>query len=174
MADKLGLKTYVAETDEPLLQELQRVLLLAETDYNIFFRKLADLAVSEGSDNRTEDEWIAPVLDAYYLPKQLELDIKPDIAGWLKAYAARVQADGTPDAERKVAMNLVNPKYVLRNYMAQVAIDAADEGDNSIVWELLELLRRPYDEQPEMEKWAAKRPDWARTRPGCSMLSCSS
>ncbi len=174
MAQKLGLQTYVAETDEPLLQELQRVLMLTETDYIIFFRKLADLAVSEGADERSDDEWLAPVLDAYYLPEQLELGIKADVASWLKAYAARIQADGRSDAERKSAMNQVNPKYVLRNYMAQVAIDAADEGDNSVVSELLELLRQPYDEQPNMEKWAAKRPDWARSRPGCSMLSCSS
>ena len=174
MAGKLGLKTYVAETDEPLLKELQRVLMLAETDYIIFFRKLAQLPISEGNADRSDDEWIAPVLDAYYLPKQLELGIKEDVVNWLKRYAARVQADGTPDAERARRMNAVNPKYVLRNYMAQLAIDAAEEGDNSVVWELLELLRNPYDEQPEMEKWAVKRPDWARTRPGCSMLSCSS
>ncbi|MEM8862818.1 MAG: hypothetical protein AAGD96_31285, partial [Chloroflexota bacterium] len=121
-----------------------------------------------------DDEWIAPLLDAYYLPKQLEIGIKEEVVAWLKKYAARVQADGTPDAERKAGMDRENPKFVLRNYMAQLAIDAADEGDNSVVLELLELLRRPYDEQPENEKWFAKRPEWARHRPGCSMLSCSS
>ena len=76
--------------------------------------------------------------------------------------------------KRQSQMKLVNPKYVLRNYMAQLAIDAADKEDYSVVSELFELLKKPYNEQPENSKWFAKRPDWARHKVGCSMLSCSS
>ena len=76
--------------------------------------------------------------------------------------------------ERMVAMNLINPKYVLRNYIAQLAINAADKKDFSIINELYELLKQPYAEQPTKEKWYAKRPEWARHKVGCSMLSCSS
>ena len=80
--------------------------------------------------------------------------------------------DGQPDRE---TMRSSNPKYVLRNWMAQLAIDAAEKEDYSVAQELYELLKQPYAEQPEHEeKWFQKRPEWARHRVGCSMLSCSS
>ena len=58
--------------------------------------------------------------------------------------------------------------------MAQLAIEKAEIGDYSLIDELYLLLQNPYDEQPNMEKWYAKRPEWAKQKVGCSMLSCSS
>ena len=71
-------------------------------------------------------------------------------------------------------MNGVNPKYVFRNYLAQQAIDALEAGDAAVLERLMGCLQRPYDDQPEFEEYAARRPEWARHKAGCSALSCSS
>lgn len=93
---------------------------------------------------------------------------------WFEKYVKRLAAEPASDEERQLGMNKVNPKYVLRNYMPQLAIDKADAGDFSLIDELYQLLKNPYSEQPKNEKWFAKRPEWARRKVGCSMLSCSS
>jgi uncharacterized protein YdiU (UPF0061 family) len=71
-------------------------------------------------------------------------------------------------------MNSVNPKYVFRNYLAQLAIDGLESNDASMLERLLSALQHPYDEQPGHEDLAVRRPEWARHRAGCSALSCSS
>ena len=169
MAQKLGLNAFVPETDDDLIKDLQAVLQLAETDMTLFYRRLP-LLQPEADD----EVLMAPLLDAYYDPAQLTGEHRAQIGAWLRRYLARVAQDGMPDAMRRERMNAVNPKYVLRNYLAQLAIDQAEQGDYSMVRDLLELLRHPYDEQPDQEAYAQKRPDWARHRVGCSMLSCSS
>ena len=85
---------------------------------------------------------------------------------WLETYQKRLDNDPQSPRQRQQKMNQVNPKYVLRNYLAQLAIDKAETGDNSLVNELLEVLRHPYDEQPENEQYAEKRPEWARNKAG--------
>lgn len=175
MAQKLGLAGFTPETDEPLITELQDILPLVETDMTIFYRKLAlvDTGVERLDEARPED-LLSSLMDAYYVPEQLTDDYKTRAGAWVRNYIQRVRQDGTPDETRRTRMNAVNPKYVLRNYMAQLAIDKSDQGDHHLVNDLLDLLRRPYEEQPDQEVYAQKRPDWARQRPGCSMLSCSS
>lgn len=175
MAEKLGLNRFEGEHDEAMINELLSVLALVETDMTIFYRRLSLLDVnSENLNDISDDSLIAPLEPAYYLPEQLTAENRARIGKWLRMYLKRLSRDKTSVDERRSLMNAVNPKYVLRNYLAQVAIDKAEEGDFSMVNELLDLLRRPYDEQPGKEAFAQKRPEWARNRPGSSMLSCSS
>ena len=86
-------------------------------------------------------------------------------------YAGRLQMENCTAKNRKEKMNQVNPKYVLRNYMAQLAIDDANMGDYTLIETLFQLLKKPYEEQPEYQQWFVKRPEWARHKVGCSMLS---
>lgn len=175
MGRKLGLKTTSLETDESLFSDLLSLLGSVETDMTLFYRNLADLRVTdEPAAFLSDDALMAPLVDSYYLPDQLTKDFKVRMGSWLRRYLARLREEGRSNEERKSEMNRVNPKYVLRNYLAQLAIDKGEQGDYSMVKDLLETLRHPYDEQPEKELYAKKRPDWARKRAGCSMLSCSS
>ena len=169
MRQKLGLLEIEA-SDEKLITQLEHVLQLTETDMTIFYRKLADLpGLTAGADER-----INVIEDAFYKPEELEGAVLQEWHDWLEAYIERLAREKQSSKDRGQNMNSVNPKYVLRNYMAQLAIDAAENHDFSVVEELYELLRQPYAEQPEHEKWFVKRPEWARNKVGCSMLSCSS
>lgn len=174
MAAKLGLRALHGADDDALLGELLALLAMVETDMTVFFRALADFAPAADDSSVDLEAFLALVGDAYYVPAQLDSAYRERLAAWLRRYSARLRRDARDAAERRVAMHAVNPRYVLRNYLAQLAIDAAEGGDFSKVHELLEVLRRPYTDQPEHDHLAAKRPDWARQRAGCSMLSCSS
>ncbi|MGR8981035.1 MAG: protein adenylyltransferase SelO [Gammaproteobacteria bacterium] len=175
MAAKLGLASFRAETDERLIKELLMILQSAETDMTLFYRKLATVdAESRPVDQKAAEALIGPLKEAFYDEAQLTSEYRGRVSQWLRDYIGRLQQDATPNEKRRRRMNAVNPKYVLRNYLAQLAIDEAERGNFNEVNALLELLRHPYDEQPGKEDYAAKRPDWARDRPGCSMLSCSS
>ncbi len=171
MLGKLGLIDSQPD-DAALIRDLEEVLQLTETDMTIFFRSLANVHFTpDTSDIQTI---LSPVMDAFYSPNELKGETLQRWQSWFANYLQRVASTGQSDQDRIKRMNAVNPKYVLRNYMAQLAIDKAADGDASLIGELHELLRHPYDEQEASKKWFAKRPDWARNKVGCSMLSCSS
>ena len=170
MAAKLGLAAFIGERDDALIGELVGLLQEVETDMTIFFRRLADLP-EEGDQPGSLPAFVE---EAWYKPEEVAADYRIRLDRWLGAYRKRLRQDQWPAAERRAQMNRVNPKYVLRNYLAQQAIDRAESGDFTMVSELLDLLRHPYDEQPDREHYFARRPEWARNRAGCSMLSCSS
>jgi serine/tyrosine/threonine adenylyltransferase len=174
---KLGL----TRADKSLVDELFQVLTVVETDMTLFFRGLANVPVDVDPAEANDDALLAPLAGAYYTPDALTGDARARTLAWLRRYGDCVRQEGTtrdaagpPAILRKQRMDAVNPKYILRNCLAQLAIDDAEKGDSSRVLELLDVLRHPYDEQPERERFAARRPDWARDRAGCSMLSCSS
>ena len=169
MREKIGLATE-KEADRDLLKKLEETLVLTETDMTIFFRLLAGIKKSDDNPAIVLDK----ISDAFYQSEPLKDEIVDAWQKWLDKYVERLTAESASDEDRKLSMHRVNPKYVLRNYMAQLAIDKADAGDYSLIEELHQLLKRPYDEQPENKKWFAKRPEWARNKVGCSMLSCSS
>jgi uncharacterized protein YdiU (UPF0061 family) len=171
MAAKLGLAELTSDDDD-LVREMFAMLERTETDMTIFHRRLADVPLEPEAG---DDELLAPLMPAYYTPEQVDGDVRAQIVAWLRGYATRSRGDTLGSDERRDRMHGANPKYVMRNYLAQTAIDAAEEdGDFSLVTELLDVMRRPYEEQPGREQYAAKRPEWARHRPGCSTLSCSS
>ncbi len=168
MRAKLGLSVE-EDGDESLLLQLEKILELTETDMTIFFRQLSNCKASD-----TPSIMLEKLGEAFYQKEEVQGPILAQWTDWLQVYGDRLQMEKVSDEKRQVQMKQVNPKYVLRNYMAQLAIDAADQGNYGIIEELYQLLKKPYAEQPESEKWFARRPDWARDKVGCSMLSCSS
>jgi len=170
IAAKLGFRTC-ADEDVALMHDLQRLLHAAEADMTIFFRRLAGVRV-EGPPDIAAAQQLESLNPAFY-SEEKRREHQPAFAAWLERYTNRARLDGSDD-ERRVRMNAANPRYVLRNFLAQQAIDRAEQGDHTAVAELLEVLRRPYDDQPGADAYDQRRPDWAKDRAGCSMLSCSS
>ncbi len=168
MKSKLGLEKF-HKNDEKFISELEKMLQITETDMTIFFRLLSSI-----SKNDCVEKALSKIHIAFYFPSEIIGTVQLEWKKWFQMYLERINLETTLDKVRKEKMDKVNPKYVLRNYMAQLAIDAANNSDYSLIEALYQLLKKPYNEQPENEKWFAKRPDWAREKVGCSMLSCSS
>ncbi len=154
MSAKLGLQP--GKEAVPLVTAVLEILHKNQLDYTIFFRALCDF-------DSTPDALNAPLRDLFV-----------DRAGfdvWAADYRAHLAAQRSIDAVRAAAMKRVNPKYILRNHLAEIAIrKARDEADFSEVNRLHALLRRPFDEQPELHAYAGAPPDWASR----ISVSCSS
>jgi uncharacterized protein YdiU (UPF0061 family) len=150
MHAKLGLAT-AQESDRALFDALFKLMQENHVDFTLLFRRLGGLRLDVAEADRAEAD--APLRDLF-------LD-RPGFDAWAALYRERLRQEQRADAVRSAAMNRVNPKYILRNYLAQVAIEKAQNGDFSEVARLLAVLERPYDEQPENERYAALPPDWA-------------
>jgi uncharacterized protein YdiU (UPF0061 family) len=150
MATKIGLLEYKPE-DEQLINQLLNIMAKDKVDYTLFFRKLCDFSAS----NQTVRD--------YFIDRD-------QFDSWAISYLQRLEAQSTTDKQRQKSMQQVNPVYVLRNYMAQTAIEAAEDGDYSEVELLLSILSNPYVVHPEAKKYQGLPPDWAST----ISVSCSS
>lgn len=172
MSAKLGLTATTAADNATLINDLLTMLATTETDMTLFFRELGEFDFAQQSfDTTTLDGLLAP---AYYQPDTHNDNYREQRQHWFERYAAQLRKQSASFAERQQTMRSVNPRYVLRNYLAQLAIDEVEKDNFAAVDELLEVLRHPYSDQPGKEKYADRRPEWARQRAGCSMLSCSS
>ncbi|MES3006208.1 MAG: YdiU family protein [Pseudomonadota bacterium] len=170
LASKLGLNCFeAAQGDAELFHDLEAMLQQQETDMTIFYRALGDF-----DSLNSVDKFLELIRPALYRPEILSAESISRINDWGGRYAKRLNRDNTPHAVRKAQMNALNPLYVLRNYLAQEAIDKAYAGDYEMLHDLHRLLMQPYVEQSGCSRYAQRRPDWARNKPGSSSLSCSS
>ena len=154
MCAKLGLP--FEEASGPLVTDLMDVMARNRVDYTLFFRALSEFDSGIGASNTDlRDLFIS----------------REDFDAWAKGYGERLRAIGSEDARRAEQMNRANPKYILRNHLAEIAIrKARDEMDFTEIERLRGLLARPFDEQPEFDDYAKEPPDWARE----IAVSCSS
>lgn len=152
MRRRLGF-TRAEEGDEALVQRLLQLMQTSAVDYTLFFRRLGETAPEQA---------VAVLRDEFV-----------DLAGfdaWAAQYVERATREGADQDARRQCMHAVNPKYILRNYLAQRAIEAAEQGDFGEVRQLHAVLARPFDEQPGMERYAERPPEWGKHLE----ISCSS
>jgi len=157
---KLGLQTG-EDADRELIDDLLRRMASDRSDFTITFRRLCDFDSTPSAPNTAL--------------RDLFID-REAFDAWALRYAARLARENSADAERALRMRTVNPRYVLRNHLAEVAIRAAEQGNFDEIEQLLKVLRRPFDEQvagvaPEQaEAYAGFPPEWAQS----IEVSCSS
>jgi len=150
MAAKLGLEDF-QDGDEQLINDLLSLMAKDRVDYSIFFRKLCNFS---SQDNSVRDNFIH----------------RDQFDDWAEKYSQRLAAQDLDDSQRSATMRSINPKYVLRNYMAQIAIEKAENGDYSEVERLLRIMQSPFEEHPNASEYAGHPPDWAAE----IAISCSS
>ncbi len=162
--DKFGLRNHKDQDQEnsAIINKAYQIMQQSNIDFTLFFSTLAKLSIDDPNDKEFEN--------AFYEP----IDNAQEFKDWLKAYCDLVSEQAVDTEERLSIMKKTNPEFILRNYLTQQAIEKAEKGDFSEVETLMNLLRQPYNLDDDHQDYAKKRPDWAKHKVGCSMLSCSS
>jgi serine/tyrosine/threonine adenylyltransferase len=158
---------YNSDAAQAIMSEAYGLLEECEMDYTRFFRALGEIP-----DELPDDIDLTGLLGDVYYDEMKRDHHAAALSAWIRRWNASVRAE--PHERRRARMHAVNPKYIFRNYLAQQAIELSERGDDEMIHTLLDVLRKPYDEQPEHDVYAARRPESARHKPGSSMLSCSS
>ena len=156
-----------SDSAQDMMAEAYAMLVECELDYTRFFRALAQLP-----EELPESDAVLLLSDVGYDETKLDVH-RAALDSWIRRWHAGVDQTDS-HAARRARMNAVNPRFILRNYIAQQAIELAERGDESMIDTLLDVLRRPYDEQPEHDTLMQRRPQWALHKAGSAMLSCSS
>lgn len=171
--NKFGLDNCAenAEQNAEVINAIYPIMQQSEMDYTLFFTRLTELDVDVDID---VNNLCTAQLDDVFYDESLKINFEQEFKDWLKNYAKLVKQQGLPADQRQGTMKQANPQFILRNYLSQQAIDKAEKGDFSEVDKLMELLRTPYDISKDDADYLSKRPDWAKHKVGCSMLSCSS
>jgi len=143
------------EGDAVIVQDLFRLMQKLQIDMTLFFRALADIDPDAIS--------LLP-FERFFYDAALRDSDGNELLDWLARYATRIRQQSEANTARRERMNAVNPLYVPRNWLAQQAIDAAEQGDAAELHALMEVLRNPYIEQAGRERFALPRPEWARAR----------
>jgi uncharacterized protein YdiU (UPF0061 family) len=151
---KLGLGGP-ASGDEDLARDWLKLMAAQRADYTLAFRALSEV--------RRDQDLLPSALSDLFVDREA-------LKAWGDRYRARLSHEHDTDEARARRMNRTNPKFVLRNHLAEIAIQAAREGDFSEVGRLLNVLRRPFDDQPEAASYASLPPSWAQELE----ISCSS
>ena len=155
MYKKLGFSNIQKE-DRQFVDKTLETLEKFEIDYTIFFRSLSDFNL----ELNTENKFI----------NKLSITSK-ELKDWFDSYKYRLNKEDLVDQERKKIMDSVNPKYVLRNYICeQVIREAEDKKNYDGINKVIEIISKPFDEQPKFEKYSKEPPDWAKDL----VISCSS
>ena len=164
MNQKLGLVSE-EEEDQSLVQSLLELMHKNHCDYTLFFRALSHFKTDDSGEGLLQQHLHK------HLQQPLQPTIKPsDLTPWLTKYSKRLKRNLLPDEERSTQMKQVNPKYILRNYLAQQCIEKAEQGDYSEIERLMSVLSSPYEEHPDNEEYAKAPPEWGKKLE----VSCSS
>lgn len=174
MSQKLGIETQQEhyESQHELFTQLEQMLAGCEFDMTLFYRFLTDEChgYSKQEDAATKER----CLNELSYKDKLNANELKEWNDWIQEYERHISLTDLSSAQRLEIMNKNNPVFILRNFVAQEAIEQANKGDYTLVKQLLEAVSHPYSDHSSHVGFEKKRPEWAMNKAGCSMLSCSS